>query len=88
MSTDAEIPTAESDSSNAFDLELLRGARIQFEQEVEGITARVFQLLAQGKVRQAHVLARGLTRTLDVAIQACHRMSQKDGGSTIRRPGK
>jgi len=69
-------------------LELLRGARIQLKEEVEGLTARVYQLLARGKGKQADALARGLTRTLDVAIEGCQRMSQKHGKPTSRRAGK
>jgi hypothetical protein len=69
-------------------LELLRGARIQLEEEIERLTARVYQLLAQGRGKQADALARGLTRTLDVAIEACQRMSQKHGKPTSRRAGK
>ena len=78
----------EPDSSNPFDLELLRGARIQLEEEIERLTARVYQLLAQGRGKQADALARGLTRTLDVAIEACQGMSQKHGRPTSRRAGK
>jgi hypothetical protein len=62
-------------------LELLRGARIQLEEEVEWLTARIYQLLAHGKRKQADALARGLTRTLDMGIEACQRMSQKHGKS-------
>ncbi len=62
-------------------MELLRGARIQLEEGVEGLTARVYQLLAQGKGKQADALARGLTRTLNMAIDACQRLSRNHSGS-------
>jgi D-ribose pyranose/furanose isomerase RbsD len=88
VSTDAGVTAPEPDSSNPFDLELLRGARIQLEEQVEGLTARVYQLLAQGKRKHADTLASGLTRTLDAAIGACQRMSQKHDRSTSRRAGK
>lgn len=77
----------QSDSAKPFDLELLRGARIQLDEGVERLTGRVYQLLAQGERKQADTLARSLTRTLTTAIDACQRMSLNKGGSTVRRPG-
>ena len=81
MSTNVKVTTPEPASSKPLDLELLRGARIQLEEGVEGLTARVYQLLAQGKGKQADALARGLTRTLNMAIDACQRLSRNHSGS-------
>ena len=81
MSTNVKVTSPEPASSKPFDLELLRGARIQLGEGVEGLTARVYQLLAQGKGKQADVLARGLTRTLNITIDACQRLSRNHSGS-------
>jgi len=84
-----ETPDAarvQTDSSKPFDLELLRGARIQLEEGVERLTARVYLLLAQGQRKQADALARSLTRTLNTAIDTFQHTSLNHGGSTVRRP--
>ena len=86
----AKTPDAarvQPDASKPFDLELLRGARIQVEEGVERLTARVYQLLAQGERKQADALARSLTRAFNTALDACQRMSLNHGGSTVRHPG-
>ena len=88
MSTDTRVTAPEPDSSEPFDLELLRGARIELEEGVEGLTSRVYELLAQGKRKQADALARGLTRTLNMAIEACQRVAQKQDRAAVTRPRK